>query len=172
MQQKAVEKQENSDDSESESENEDIAYMERRTNALKQRVQLGNGAVSGTSGSKQAVHSLKIKGPKKTSKFHRNMKEIKQGRFLNNAHPTTSNGGQQRGGEGEMGEENSASNETRELFSGSEGVGSEGEEAGEGEEEGEGSEGGGSEGERSPRCTPVQLSTVAAASKRANPFKV
>ena len=109
------------------------------------------------------MHSLKIKGPKKTSKFDRYMEEIKQGRFLNND-PTTSNGGRQRGGEGEMGEENAASNETRELFSGSEGVGSEGEEAGEG--------GAGVMERGHLGVLPVQLSTVAATSKRANSFKV
>ena len=160
LQQKATENAPDSNASDNETESEDVAYTESRTSALKQRVQIGNGANGangGTSSSKWAVPSLRIKTASRTSKFDCYVKDDKQGHFLSNAHSTTCNGGS-RLCEGETGEDTSAVNETRELFSVSEEVRSGGEDGGGSEEE-----------ERSPLPTPVQLCT---GTKRANPFKV
>ena len=139
--------------SDSETETEDVAYMESRTSALKQRVQLRNGTNTGTSGSKQAMSSLRITAPTITLKSDQHKQ--KSGRFLTNAHSMTSTNALR------LGEKDDVPNETKELFSdGEEDVGGEG--------EGEGGEGEGpevdSEGE-------TQVAT-ALETKRANPFKV
>ena len=160
---KASQVEQESSSSDVESESEDKVYMENRTNALKQRVQLGNRAISGTSSSKQAMASLRTKPPNN----HHLDKKKRSIHSLSNAHLTASKQ-DTRWREGEM-EAAMASDETRELFSDRE----EGESGGEEmrvRDEGEGVRGVGEE--TSPPFTPVQLSTETAANKRPNPFKV
>ena len=143
--QQKVNEDDNLNEDDIESESEDIVYMERRTSALKKRVQLGNGTSSGTSGSKWAVPHLRINPQNQVSKNECGR------RYPSNGHLATSS----RGGEGD--EIAAASDETRELFS----DGEEGERGSEGEE-----------GGRSPPSTPTPLYTETAAIRRANPFKV
>ena len=143
--------------SDSETETEDVAYMESRTSTLKQRVQLRNGANTGMSSSKQAMSSLRIKAPTITLKSDQHKQ--KSGRFLTNANSTTSTNALRPG------EKDGVPNETKELFSdGEEDVGGKGE----GEGEGEGGEGEGREGDSEGE---TQVAT-ALETKRANPFKV
>ena len=182
VQRRAVEGGEEGEEEEEEEEEkeegeEDAEYVQSRTEVLKRRAHLENGSVGGASSSKQAVPHLRMKKPKTVSKFDRYMAEIKQGKFLSHSHSTTVDA-RRRGGEGGGGggggsmNEAAAPNETRELFSDSEGEGKvEGEEGGgeSGEEERGGSDG---EGGRSPLHTPVQSSMEEAGAKRFNPFKV
>ena len=120
-------------------------------------MQLRNGANTGTSSSKQAMSSLRIKAPTVTLKSDQHKQ--KSGRFLTNANSTTSTNALR------VGEKDDVPNETKELFSDGEEEGEE--EGGEGEEKGEGEREGrevDSEGE-------TQVAT-ALETKRANPFKV
>ena len=164
IQQKANDEDGDLNEVDIESESEDTEYRERRTSALKQRVQLGNGASSGTSSSKWAMPRLRINPQKQVSKNECGR------RYPSNGYLATCSRGDGRKGEGD--EIAAASDETRELFSDGE-EGSGGEEEGrdsEGEEEGRDSEG--EEGGRSPPSTPTPLYTETAATRRANPFKV
>lgn len=130
------------------SETEDIEYMESRSSVLKQRVQSRDGASNGASGSKRVGSSLRIKT---TSKFEPNSENRTRAKFLNNANPSMATGGKETGeGSGAL------YDETKELFS----------DEGEGEGEGERGEGEGEEGERTPVSTPLP------GTKRPNPFKV
>ena len=158
IQQKANDEDGDLNEVDIESESEDTEYRERRTSALKQRVQLGNGASSGTSSSKWAMPRLRINPRNQV------LKNECGRRYPSNGHLATSSRGGDREGEGD--EIAAASDETRELFS----DGEEGERGSGGEEEGRDSEG--EEGGRSPPSTPTPLYTETAATRRANPFKV
>ena len=159
--------EENEDLSDFESET-DVVYMENRSSALRQRVQSGNGARNGTTGSKMVGSSLRIKPVTSNIKFdHRSERQPSGSRFLNNAHQQTTRKANSKepeeDGEGEgeekeegVGEEREGVGEavnemTKELFSD------------EGEEE---EEERGSEGEGTPLSTPLP------GTKKPNPFKV
>ena len=158
---------------------EEVTYVKSRAASLGQQVPLGNETAGGMSGSKPVkpvVPRLKLKRPQVVSKFDRYLDDIQRGKFLSLTHSRGTNGKRERGGGGGGGggeeggggggddEGTAASNETKELFSNSEGE--------ENVEEGEGGrEESGEEGSPSPHI-PSPVSSTTPLHKNSNPFKV